>query len=241
MRALEVTVDPSVLWVGAGLAMAAAVLLAFVPRLPLRRYASGPQTRPRERRRFRITPGTSRRLRAFATTQIACSFVLLAGAGMLLTTLVSLQHVNTSYDMRHVLVFDIPMSMTGASASPIPKLLDFYQQATRSFGATCLASMASRSACSRRGATPATLVPGCRSPSTATRRRSRRGRSARAVPASSRRGFFTVVGVPLIAGRDFTNEDRAGAERVVIVSQSVAERLYPNGDALNRKMWWVDP
>ena len=34
VRALEVTVDPSVLWVGAGLAMAAAVLLAYVPRLP---------------------------------------------------------------------------------------------------------------------------------------------------------------------------------------------------------------
>jgi ABC-type antimicrobial peptide transport system permease subunit len=28
---------------------------------------------------------------------------------------------------------------------------------------------------------------------------------------------------------------------VVIVSQSVAQRVFPNGDALNRKMWWVDP
>ena len=34
VRALEVTVDASLLWVGAGLAMAAAVLLAYVPRLP---------------------------------------------------------------------------------------------------------------------------------------------------------------------------------------------------------------
>ena len=34
VRALDVTVDPSLLWVGAGLAMAAAVLLAYVPRLP---------------------------------------------------------------------------------------------------------------------------------------------------------------------------------------------------------------
>src|SRR5262249_55944979 len=41
--------------------------------------------------------------------------------------------------------------------------------------------------------------------------------------------------------RDFTDEDRVGSEPVVIISQSVAQRLFPNGDALNRKMWWTDP
>src|SRR5438445_4655137 len=74
VRALEVTVDASVLWVGAGLAMAAAVLLAYVPRLPSP-HAPGGLGLPRG---LRITPGTNRRLRVFATTQIACSFVLLA-------------------------------------------------------------------------------------------------------------------------------------------------------------------
>ena len=54
-------------------------------------------------------------------------------------------------------------------------------------------------------------------------------------------GFFAVIGVPLLAGRDFTDGDGAGSEPVVIVSQSVAQRLCPNGDALNRKMWWTDP
>ena len=58
---------------------------------------------------------------------------------------------------------------------------------------------------------------------------------------SSAPGFFEVLGVPLVAGRDFTDDDRAGSERVVIVSQSVAQRLFPNGDALNRKLWWTDP
>src|SRR5207247_84318 len=65
IRALDATVDHSVLLVGAGLAMAAAVLLAYVPRLPSStatagfRLASGSA---------RITPGTNRRLRMFATT-----------------------------------------------------------------------------------------------------------------------------------------------------------------------------
>jgi putative ABC transport system permease protein len=51
--------------------------------------------------------------------------------------------------------------------------------------------------------------------------------------------FFAVLGVPLLAGRDFTDQDRADAEPVVIVSQSVAKRLFPNGDAVNRHLMWA--
>src|SRR3954468_22825764 len=110
VSALDVTVDSSVLWVGAGLAMVAAVLLAYVPRLPSPHAAAGLGLANGS---IRITPGTNRRLRVFATVQIACSFVLLAGAGMLLATLVTLRTANTGYDMRHVLAFDIPSPATG--------------------------------------------------------------------------------------------------------------------------------
>ena len=88
VRALDLTVDASVLWVGVGLAVAAAVLLAFVPRLPSAEAAGGLGLSSGS---VRITSGTNRRLRLFAVTQIAASFVLLAGAGMLLTTLIALQ------------------------------------------------------------------------------------------------------------------------------------------------------
>src|SRR5687767_3893957 len=85
IRALEVTVDGTLVWVGAALAIAAAVLLAYVPRLPAtsvgvesRRWRSrhssgegGPSGLASGS--VRITPSTSRRLRAFATTQIAFS------------------------------------------------------------------------------------------------------------------------------------------------------------------------
>jgi len=53
--------------------------------------------------------------------------------------------------------------------------------------------------------------------------------------------FFAVVGIPMLAGRDFTDDDRNGGEPVSIVSQAVAQRLFPNGDAVNRHMWWTDP
>jgi putative ABC transport system permease protein len=43
----------------------------------------------------------------------------------------------------------------------------------------------------------------------------------------------------VVAGREFREDDRTGSERVVIVSQSIAQRLFPNGDALNRKLWRI--
>ncbi len=233
IRALEVTVDSSVLWVGAGLAMAAAVLLAYVPRLPSQASASGLGLASGS---VRITPGTNRRLRIFATTQIAFSFVLLAGAGMLLATLVSLQTAHTGYDMRQVLVFNVPASVTGVGDE---RTIAFYQEATRRIsglpgveGATVGSFVPWRDAGSMgpgflftvEGYTPA---DGEENP---------RGRMRMVAPR-----FFAVLGVPIVAGRDFTDADGGGSEPVTIVSQSVAQRLFPNGDAVNRHLTWTDP
>ncbi len=88
VRALDLTVDSTLLWVGVSLALISSVLLAFIPRLPSADAAAGLGLSSGS---VRITTGTNRRLRLFAVTQIAASFVLLAGAGALLTTLIALQ------------------------------------------------------------------------------------------------------------------------------------------------------
>jgi hypothetical protein len=53
-------------------------------------------------------------------------------------------------------------------------------------------------------------------------------------------GFFAALGVPLLAGRDFTDADRDGSERVVIVSRTLADRTFPGQDPLNRHLMWTD-
>lgn len=93
-----------------GLALTAAVLLAFVPRLPSPGAAGGLGLSSGS---VRITSGTNRRLRLFAVMQIAASFVLLAGAGMLLTTLVALQRAPTGFETRQVLAVDVPTASFG--------------------------------------------------------------------------------------------------------------------------------
>src|SRR6202163_3154422 len=71
VRALDLSVDVSMLWVGAALAILAAVLLAFVPRLP---STSASQGFGLASGGVRITGSTSRRLRVFAITASAASF-----------------------------------------------------------------------------------------------------------------------------------------------------------------------
>jgi ABC-type antimicrobial peptide transport system permease subunit len=53
-------------------------------------------------------------------------------------------------------------------------------------------------------------------------------------------GFFQTLGVPILQGRDFRDTDRDGSERVVIISQSVAQKLFPGQQALNRNLRWTD-
>ncbi len=54
-------------------------------------------------------------------------------------------------------------------------------------------------------------------------------------------GFFAALGTPLIAGRDFDDDDKRGGEPVVIISQSAAQRLFPGQDPINRHIMWTDP
>ena len=39
-------------------------------------------------------------------------------------------------------------------------------------------------------------------------------------------GFFSALGVPLVAGRDFNADDRPDKESVVIISESIARRMF---------------
>ena len=232
VRALDVAVDPSLLWVGTALALVAAVALAFVPRLP---SAHAPTGSVPAVAGLRITPGTGRRLRVFAIAQIALSFVLLCGAGMLLAGLVALQTARTGYDMRQVLVVDVPLPIEAFGR----KALDFYEEATRRIESLPgVKRVATSNFVPWRDA--GMMGPGYRFTAEGYDKvageEDPHGRLRIVTP-----GFFAVLGVPLVAGRDFTADDRADHERVVIVSESVARRLFPNGGALDHRLWWTDP
>jgi putative ABC transport system permease protein len=233
VRALDLTVDSGLLWIGAGLATLAAVLLAFVPRLPT---SGGSQSLNLGAAGLRITGSTSRRLRVFAVTQIGASFVLLAGASMLLKTLLAMQAAQTGMDTRQVLAMNVPVISYGKQPEQV---VDFYRESIRQISALPGVD----------GVALGTVVPwrdaGSFGPGfqfSADGHVSGPGEEdPRAQFRTISRGFFAALGVPLIAGRDFNDNDRKGTELVVIVSQSLAQRMFPNQDAVNHHLFWTDP
>jgi predicted permease len=233
VRALDLTVDSSMLWVGAVLAVVAAVLLAFVPRLP---SADRSQGFGLSNASLRITGSTSGRQRVFAVTQIAASFVLLAGASMLLKTLLALQAAQTGFDMRHVLALNVPVMNYGRTPDQV---VGFYKESVRRI--TSLPGVDAVAV--------GMAVPWRDAGSFGFGMEFSADGHVRAAGEEDPRagfrvispGFFAALGVPIIAGRDFNDADRRGGERVVIVSQTLAQRMFPNQDAVNRHIMWTDP
>jgi putative ABC transport system permease protein len=230
VRAHDVTVDASLLWVGVVLAVAAAVLLAFVPRLPSAESANGLGLSSGS---VRITSGTNRRLRVFAVTQIAASFVLLAGAGMLITTLLALQRQQTGF-RGNVLAVNVPV--VSYTRKP-EEITAFYKEAIRRISELPGVEQVALG----------TVVP-WRDPGffaaqfTAEGYRKANGEEdPRAQFRTVSPGFFSALGVKMIAGRDFNAGDRRGGERVVVVSQSLAQRMFPSMDVVDRRVMWTDP
>jgi putative ABC transport system permease protein len=232
VRALDVTVDATLLVVGVTLALVAAVLLAYVPRLP---SSESPTGLGLSNGTVRITSGTGRRLKAFAVTQIAASFVLLAGAGMLLTTLMALQAADSGLNTRQVLALHVPVSFT----RPAQESVAFYREVLRRVGELPgVERVAVGTIVPWREA--GTFGPGFQF-STEGYAKAGGEEDPRARFRTVSPGFFQALGVPLMSGRDFSDADRRDGERVVIVSQSLAQRMFPTSDALNRRLMWTDP
>ncbi len=235
VRALDFRVDSSLLWVGAALAIVAAVILAFVPRLPSSGTPSGLSLSSGS---LRITGSTSRRQRIFAVTQIAASFVLLAGASMLITTLIALQRAQTGLDTQHVLAIDVPPMSHGKTPQQV---VDFYKEAIRRIDALPgVSKTAFGDVVPWRDGNP---VPSGFQFSADGHVHAAGVEDPRAQWRAISPGFFAALGVPIVAGRDFNALDNQNSneEPVVIVSQTLAERMFPNQDAVNRHVYWTDP
>jgi putative ABC transport system permease protein len=234
VRAADLTVDSSLLWVGAALAIVAAVALAYVPRLPSSASSSGLGFSSGT---ARVTSGTSRRQQIFAVTQIAASFVLLVGASVLISTLIALQSARTGLDMRRVLVVDVPAMTHGKTPQQV---VDFYREAMRRIDALPgVSRTAFGNVVPWRDVGPGT---GGLQFSGDGHAHARGEEDPRATWRVISPGYFASLGVPIVAGRDFNELDgRNNDDPVVVVSQTLAQRMFPNQDPINRHVFWTDP
>jgi predicted permease len=231
VRAADLTLDSSLLWFGAALAIVAAVFLAYIPRLP----SHDTPTNSLTGRGARVTGSSNRKLRIFAITQIAASFLLLTGACVLMKTLYVLEQTRPPFNSANVLSVSLPVMNYGKTDAQIG---EFYREVKERVSALPgVENVAEGFSVPWSGEQGQNITLQFAAQG-AHRQDGKDEFRAQFRPISP--GFFSTMGVPILSGRDFNDGDKDGNERVVIISQSLANELYPGQSAVDRTLWWTD-
>ena len=178
-----------------------------------------------------VSGSASGRLRAgLVVAEIAAAVMLLVGAGLLARTFAELRQVDVGFDTSHLLVMritpDAARYRSGAQTN------DYYRRVLTSLREVpAIGSVAA-----------VTSLPMSTIGSEFTRPFWREGArpEGNAVPEASIRmatpGYFGTLGLPLIAGREFTERDQADAPRVVIINQKLAANTWGAENPIGRNL-----
>ena len=172
------------------------------------------------------TPGQARRRLqgVFVATEFALALVLLVGAGLLVRSFAKLLATNLGFRPDHVLTMNVPLP--NQAYPKAAQVREFYQQALQQ----------------------ASALPGVKSGGISTDLPFN-GNETDAVQVEGKAGdnpgvrvswvlgeYFSTMGIPLLRGRAFTPEDRAGSQPVAMVSAGAAKALWPGQDAIGKRL-----
>ncbi|HVT41217.1 MAG TPA: ABC transporter permease [Gemmatimonadaceae bacterium] len=172
----------------------------------------------RPRRRFRS---------ALVVAEVAMALVVLIGAGLLLRSFVALQHVRTGFDAGPSLSFQI--SPPRSKYDSIAKVAAFHTQLVERLG-----SMPGVEAAT--AVWPMPMSGDGWSGSFSLEGAPPDGKPEHAEYAVTIPGYFHVMRIPLMAGREFSREDAAGAPPAVIVDEALARHYWPGESALGKRL-----
>jgi putative ABC transport system permease protein len=233
-RASEIRLDAQVLGFTLGLSVVVALLLSFLAALP--REGSVAAWILTGGHRTGGSVAKHRLQRALVVVQVAVSVVLLAGAGLLNRTMMSLADVHTGLRTEEVLTMQVQVLSFTDLAIP---------------GADAQAKARYAQMASEIAALPGVLAAGVGSPAPLRASGVRLDVKAEgkalapgeAPPYAEMRTadptFFDGAGIPVLAGRPFAVTDGPAAAMVVIINRTLAERLFPNEDPVGRRVAWT--
>jgi predicted permease len=226
---LDTAPDGRVLAVALGATALAALLAGGLPAIRLSRVAL--HAGMASEGRVTASRGGQRLTSALVAVQLALSLILVTASGLLLRTMIRIAGIDPGFQPDHVVVFQVRDETPGSSFNT-PDTAD---------------AKARRAAVYRSVEDRLSTVPGVRAASLswlalfggsdlwlamidADRPESRE--QARVDYVSSR--YFDTVGMRLLRGRDFADDDREGAPRVAIVNEAFARQRY-SGDAIGHR------
>lgn len=212
-----------------------AVVLAFVSALiagvmPALHASSGTLVDPLKEGGRESTSGVSRRTRSvLVAAEVALAFVLLAGAGILVRTLWSMQQVDRGFRPERIATMSVSL----------PPALFATPNDVRAFQARLLERVRALP-----GVESAALGTGVLQPLiTNSGMFTIEGKPN---PPPEQRpeypvenvtpGYFETVGMTIVAGRSFNHEDNANAPRKAVVNETFARHAWPGQDPLSRRL-----
>ena len=175
--------------------------------------------------------------RALLVGEVALAVLLLVGAGLMLRSLDWLSRVDTGLRSEGAIVATAFRYLPNVTrAEQVTGYADEFRRMRQA-----LASLPGVASVSGGSQVPFVEAPEVRpTVELYTRRRATRDEAYRGAArgADVMPGYFAALGIPLLAGRDFTEADEIGAEPVVIISRRTAEVLFPGEPALGQQMRW---
>ncbi|HKW11454.1 MAG TPA: ABC transporter permease [Gemmatimonadaceae bacterium] len=224
-RADEIRVDGLVLTVGLLTSVAAAVVLSFVPQVASESSlgAAGKRTTAnRARQRLQQT---------LVVAQLAVCMVLLTAAGLLVRTLTKLNSVETGVRTENVLTMEVPIETNALDQSAKLTMYERMRDRIATLPGVQVASIGSNVPLRNTyfilevKAEGHALAAGEATP--------------RAVSKTVDPAYFEAGGIPLLQGRAIATTDRRESARVVVLSKSLAERLFGKENPIGRRIAWT--
>jgi predicted permease len=204
------------------LSLVAALLSGLAPalhasRADLRSALQADPSAPMDRLRLR---------NAFVVAQVAFSVLLALIAGILVRGFDAVASIDRGFDPRGVTIASVNLGMAGYTEASGPAFVRDLLDRVRSLPGVQVATAADHPPSAASMSFGALTVPGVEPP--------------RGQPffypgwTIADAGYFATLRIPLIAGRDFTDEDRAGAEPVAILGEGAAKRFWPSREAVGQ-------
>ena len=221
-RVNVIAVDGRVLLFASGLAILIAVVLGLLPAL---RFTTQDLSKGlKEGGRVQAAGG---RLRgALVALQISLTLVLLTGAGLLGRSFLKLSQIDPGFNTGSAVAMTLALPST-ITPEEDEQLRQFYSQLLERLGQlpeVTAAGGISSLPLTGFGANGAFLIDN--DPT-------RRGQAGYA-PASA--GYFSAMGIPLLRGRLFDRSDTVNSPHVAVISQSLAQRYWPNEDPIGKRI-----
>lgn len=228
-RADEIHVDWMVLAFTALLAVVIASLLSFAPRVG-QEHALGAGLAAGSLK----TSGSGRRKRlqqALVVTQVAVSVILLSGAGLLVRSMQTLAAVDPGLNPKNVLTIEVPFDFTaiGDIARAGQRYLEMERQLATLPGVDVVGL----------GSTVPLRLSNILLEMKAEGRTFDNGPIPTAEYRTADPTYFRAGGIPVLKGRVFTDGDLATSEKVVVINKTLADHLFPAGDAIGRRVAWT--